>query len=254
MFEQYDAFEQIDDKALLWRYQDLPRYFDLLLKNKLFFCRIDKYEDPFEGMYNKKTATDFLEKHQSVSSITTGKNETEKLEEISKKQNEKRTFVTANSWHENNSENFAMWKIYAKGSYGIALQTSYKRLKDCFHVTDKPIHIGKVNYYNESCDMLSKKDNNTLLPFLSKRHIYEYEKEIRCCYLIDEDKTSRFDWDEQDTLNGVFIPVDLNEMIERIYISPYSPKWIRDIVEGITKKFKLDKEIVHSSVFDSIDY
>ena len=57
-----------------------------------------------------------------------------------------------------------------------------------------------------------------------------------------------------DIYNGVFIPVDLDTMIERIYISPYSPKWIRDIVEGINAKFNFNREIAHSKVFDSIDY
>lgn len=257
MFEQHEEFEQIEDSSVLWRYQDLPRYLDLLLKKQLFFCRIDKYEDPFEGRYNKKTAKDFLKKDEKAEPSEKEKGEPELVEEDVREMNErlyeKRTFVTANSWHVNSSENFAMWKIYAKGHYGIALQTTYERLKESFGVTKKPIHIGKVRYYDESIDLLPY-NKNSLTPFLTKRHIYEYENEVRCCYLIDEDGADTFNWEEQDNLNGIFIPVDLDIMIEKIYISPYSPGWIKDIVEGINKKFELNKEIVHSTVFESVDY
>lgn len=56
--------------------------------------------------------------------------------------------------------------------------------------------------------------------------------------------------EEQGLKNGVFIDVDLNILIEKIYISPYSPKWINEIVAGINRRFNLSKEIVHSAVFD----
>lgn len=257
MFQEHKDFEQVENSSVLWRYQDLPRYLDLLLKKQLFFCRIDRYEDPFEGRYNKKSAQDFLKRDEKAKPADTKKNESHPLEQEIKEMNEelieKRTFVTANSWHENSSENFAMWKIYAKGSYGIALQTNFERLKKCFHLTEKPIHIGKVKYYDENVDLLPY-SKNSLLPFLSKRHIYEYENEIRCCYLINEEEHADFNWEEQDKINGIFIPVDLDTMIEKIYISPYSPNWIKDIVQGINKKFELHKEIVHSTVFESVDY
>ena len=146
-----------------------------------------------------------------------------------------------------------MWKIYSKGNYGIALQTTYEKLKRCFEATDKPIHIGTLIYYDEKCDPVPI-ENDSFVPFLRKRRIYEYENEVRCCYALSQEEGKEFEWQQQDIYNGVFIPVDLDTMIERIYISPYSPKWLRDIVEGINEKFNLKKEIVHSKVFDSMDY
>jgi hypothetical protein len=248
MFQQKSEFKQIDDNSVLWRYQDLPRYLDLLLKQQLFFCRADRFEDPFEGKYpiHNQLPGD-IEKDRDSTSDSAEANE----EEQRKKNAIKRPFVTLNSWHSNKDENYAMWKIYAKGTYGLAIQTTYKRLKHCFHTTDKPVFIGKVNYYDDHeqsnfCD-------GSLLPFLSKRKIYQYESEVRCCYELPQNK-STFDWQAQGAEDGIFIPVDINILIERIYISPYSPKWIGDIVQGINEKFNINKEIVHSTVFESPDY
>jgi hypothetical protein len=258
MFQQHEEFEQVEDPEILWRYQDLPRYIDLLLKNQLFFSRADRFEDPFEGKYNKpsteKSLKSNLKKIPEESKTKENVDEIkQQINEIKEKHKKKRTEVAVSSWHINKDENYAMWKIYAKGSYGIALQTTYERLKRCFNVSDKPVYIGKVIYYDESYDLIPFQEDS-FIPFLRKRLVYQYENEVRCCYLLSPDSNEQFSWQQQDVYNGVFIPVDLDTMIERIYISPYSPNWIRDIVEGINEKFNFNKEIVHSKVFDSADY
>lgn len=254
MFKPHQDFKQIDKTAILWRYQDLPRYLDLLLKQQLFFCRADRFEDPFEGKYTpevkkemvKEQVEELADDQADEKDVAKAKEQVEKLAE---ERMEKRTYVTINSWHWNDVENYAMWKIYAKGTYGLAVQTTYERLKRCFDKAKEPVFIGKVAYDDDCEAFLS---NESLKPFLHKRKMYEYENEVRCLYVIPEE--NGFNWQEQDTRDGVFIDVDLDTLIERIYISPYSPKWITDIVTGINKKFNIQKEIVHSTVFDSAEY
>lgn len=258
MFQQHKEFHAPEDSAKLWRYVDLARYLDLLLKKQLFFSRADKFEDPYEGRYNKQGTQESLKdriEQMPVKPDTKKKAESEKqiIDEVKKREAKKRTEVTVSSWHFNDHESYAMWKIYSRGSYGIALQTTFERLKKSFHATDKPVYIGKVSYYDEKCDPVPVNENS-FIPFLQKRKIYEYESEVRCCYTLSQDYDKEFEWQQQDVYNGVFIPVDLDTLIEHVYISPYSPKWIRDIVEGINEKFGLKKEIVHSEVFDSGDY
>jgi hypothetical protein len=256
MFQQQDEFKQIDDTAILWRYQDLPRYLDLLLKQQLFFCRADKFEDPFEGKYPvgnpDKLIQEYVERTAATqSSKKSFKNAKEEIEKMVEDSVSKRTFVTINSWHYNTDENYAMWKIYAKGTYGIAIQTTYERLKRSFKVADQSVFIGKVSYYDDlTAPLLSPE---SLKPFLCKRKMYEYENEIRCCYVISAEEKA-LNWQDQGSQDGIFINVDLNTLIERIYISPYSPKWIADIVKGINEKFGMNKEIMHSSIFDATEY
>ena len=253
MFQPHEEFEQPDNTAILWRYQDLPRYIDLLLKHQLFFSRADKFEDPFEGKYTLQSRKQLMKEQMKRSNVNDEDQEKVKeiVEKITEEQHVKRTLVTINSWHHNSHENYAMWKIYARGDYGLAIQTTSERLKRCFHATEKPVFIGKVNYYNESCEPIPFGDE--LIPFLRKRRIYEYENEVRCCYVIPQE-AQEFTWQEQDNYDGIFVNVDLDTLIERIYISPYSPKWIRDIIAGVNEKFNIEKEIIHSRVFDSEEY
>ena len=253
MFQPHDEFEQPEDKAILWRYQDLPRYIDLLLKQQLFFSRADKFEDPFEGKYTLQSRKELI-KEQLNNNNNKQEDENkvkEKVDQLAEEHLAKRTFVTINSWHQNNDENYAMWKIYARGDYGLAIQSTYERLKHSFNATDKQVFIGKVNYYNESNEPIPFGDE--LIPFLRKRRIYEYENEVRCCHVIPQEE-KEFMWQEQDKYDGIFVTADLDTLIEKIYISPYSPNWIRDIVGGINERFNVKKEIVHSTVFDSEEY
>jgi hypothetical protein len=253
MFKTHKDFKQIDDASLLWRYQDLPRYLDLLLKQQLFFSRADKFEDPFEGMYTQEVKKELVK--EQVKELANGEADEavvqkakQQVEKLTEEHIARRTFVTINSWHWNDVENYAMWKIYAKGTYGLAVQTTYERLKQCFDKAKQAVFIGKVDY--DDCDVLPV--NGSMKPFLHKRKMYAYENEVRCCHVMPEDNS--FNWQAQDMNDGVFINVDLDTLIERIYISPYSPKWINDIVAGINEKFNIRKEIVHSTVFDTAEY
>ncbi|TDH26420.1 DUF2971 domain-containing protein [Segetibacter sp. 3557_3] len=256
MFEQHPEFDLPEENTMLWRYQDIPRYLDLLLKQKLFFNRADRFEDPFEGMITKKSKNQIYQElrrktlaevHHHTAAIAR-----EEVERLATEHNAMRNSVTINSWHCNNAENYAMWNIYAKGNYGVAIQTTCKRLIEAFKSTDKSIHIGKVNYYDEKAEPIPF--GNSLIPFLRKRSLYEYENEVRCCYVISDEDDEEICWEEQGIYSGVFINADLNVLIDKIYISPYSPKWIAEIIAGINEKFHINKPIVHSSVFYSVDY
>lgn len=221
MYEAHPDFEPIGDNDRLWRYQDLPRYLDLLLRRQLFFNRIDRFEDPFEGTL---ADTPPEEKEQDL------------------------MVATINTWHLNEDENYAMWNIYARGENGLAIQTNFRRLKDALAGAPQAVYIGKVQYYHEHAG--EELPNGSCVPYLCKRHIYRYENEVRCCYLVprhgDEAKVG---WEEQDSFNGVLIPVALQALIECIYISPYSPPWFRELVVRLNQHFKIAAPVRQSTVF-----
>lgn len=220
MFTTHPEFELPDNDAVLWRYLDLPRYLDLLIKEQLFFPCASILEDPFEGMYRVNRQAFAAQGNPTL---------------------------VISSWHHNTEENYAMWKIYAQGSAGLAIQTTFEHLKNSFHKTDKPVWIGKVKYYEE--DHPPAMEHRLYAPFLHKRSVFAFENEVRCCYKPDA-ADNDYSWEEQDLLSGVFIPVDLSVLIDRIYISPYAPQWFRELVAGINKRFHIDKEIVHSGILD----
>ena len=213
MYKEDALIERVDDSETLWRYHDLPRYMDLLLRNQIFFNKIDQFEDPYEGAL----AADKTRAGKAVS-------------------------VAVNTWHMNQEENYAMWNIYARGSYGLAIQTSFQKLKQAFNKTAPDVIIGKVSYVNGATNQHAKTP-----AYFRKRSIYAFENEVRCCTLLEDSAKTL---DAQGTYTGVFVDIDLKTLIESIFISPYSPEWFRDLVSRINVRFGIDADILHSSVFE----
>ena len=220
MFLSHPDFDAPDDSDILWRYLDLPRYLDLLIREKLFFPCANVLEDPFEGMFWGENRLHLRSRSAPLLAIS--------------------------SWHKNQQENYAMWKIYAQGYNGLAIQTNFRRLRESLGKTDMEIRIGKVSYTDEEPPEIT---NDNLRAVLHKRSTYSFEQEVRCCYKLDSSSERDHVWEEQGHVHGVYVPVDLEMLIERLYISPYSPNWFRELVCGVNKRFDIKKEIVHSGVF-----
>lgn len=84
----------------------------------------------------------------------------------------------ANSWHVNEFESAAMWDLYLKSPEGIAVETTFGRLRDSFSV--EPTHrvfIGTVNYIDY--DTMPLPWDNSLLLALHKRKSFSHEQELR---------------------------------------------------------------------------
>jgi len=81
-------------------------------------------------------------------------------------------------------------------------------------------------------------------PFLFKRKSFQYEREIR----IITDVTS-FDLKID---NGLKIDVDINHLIEKIYIHPKSENWYKNLVIELVQRlgfdFKIEKSDLESDI------
>ena len=93
-----------DDKKI-WRYMDFARLISLLYKKALFFARADGLDDPFEGSFPKAN----VKEGRYV--ITT---ELGGLQPLSALHRKFVRLTVVNSWHLNDHESDAMWKIYLK--------------------------------------------------------------------------------------------------------------------------------------------
>lgn len=79
-------------------------------------------------------------------------------------------------------------------------------------------------------------------PFVHKRKSFEHENEIRVVH-------SRGSWGEDKTPpNGIWKPVSLEQLISRIYISPNSDQWFKELVERTTKRYGLEKVVQQSDI------
>ncbi len=238
------------DNDVLWRFMDFTKFISLLKSKSLFFTRADKFQDPFEGakglLKNKgkwdKYYKDFLV--EAIRTVPGGQNlnksEKELLVEakkllvqmnVSGARQVKETFI--NCWYENKYESEAMWNLYTSAlDQGIAIKTTYKKLYTALG-RDPNISIGRINYIDYANNFAGINEC-----FWYKRKSFEHEREVRAI-IKDFRASEEF---------GKVIPVKLNILIDKIYLSPTSQQWFRELVEDVLIKYDLNKKILVSDI------
>lgn len=236
-------------ETLLWRYVDFPKFVSMLDSGELFFTRADMFEDKFEGArgfnFHKeaiytalKTDLTYQAKSLLMKRGVNHPSEAELEEEMRNEteaqiavQQKKREEYFVSCWHANEFESEAMWKLYISAkTQGVAIQTTVERL--CYSLGNNNFELGEVNYisFKEPLEVDS-------VPVWYKRTAFKHEQEVRA--IINEVGL---------TSAGKLVPVDLDLLIEKVYISPSAPIWFAKLVENVLVKYGLDKIVEHSKL------
>src|SRR5207248_1539762 len=88
-----------------------------------------------------------------------------------------RDHTAINCWHLNDHESAAMWKLYLKSDDGVAIQSTYRNLRDCFNLTEERIFLGLVRYVDYERDVIP--EGTMFTPFIHKRKSFQHENEVR---------------------------------------------------------------------------
>ncbi|MFL9836339.1 DUF2971 domain-containing protein [Flavobacterium sp. ST-75] len=229
----YVSNEQItlpETDTIVWKYLDLSKFLDLLLCKQLFMSRSDKFEDQYEGTFSEPT-------YEELKKIS------ENNPEFMDYYKSHRKNVVISSWHINEYESYAMWQIFTQNSEGLAIQSTVKRLQEALiHEGRYEQHIGEVKYIDYKKEHIPF-DNN-FFPFLFKRKSFQYEKEVR---IISNLAKHNLNINE-----GVKISIDINKLIEKIYIHPKSENWYKNLVfqlmEQLGFNFQVEKSDLESDI------
>jgi hypothetical protein len=219
-----------DNNTIVWKYLDLSKFLDMLLSQQLFMSRSDKFEDQYEGTFSEPT-------FEEIKKIAANN---PKFLDYYKSHREK---VVISSWHINEYESFAMWQIFTKNNEGLAIQSTIGRLKEALRPENRiEQYIGNVNYIDYKKEYIPFDD--TFFPFLFKRKSFQYEREVR---IISDVSTQNISVNE-----GLKINVDLNQLIEKIYIHPKSENWYKKLVIELVSKLDFKIEIEKSDLESDI--
>jgi hypothetical protein len=238
-----------NENAVIWRYLDFTKLVSLLESCSLYFCRADKLGDPFEGSYSeadlsyrKQTCERFRIPFEKLNALLSGYY----------KSIREHTFV--NCWHISEHESAAMWKLYLKSDEGIAIKSSFKDFSKCFIVCpEHDVFIGMVNYLDYKFDVIKDK---SIGAFFSKRKSFDHEKEIRAVIqtpqIIPLERLFENGMISETSIceTGIYIPVSLETLIHKFYVSPTSPDWFKNLIESVVKKYGLEKDVRRSSLID----
>jgi len=216
--------------TVIWKYLDLSKFLDLLLSQKLFMSRSDKFEDQYEGTFSEPT-------YEEIKKLATNNPD---FLNYYKTHREK---IAISSWHINEYESFAMWQIFTQNSEGLAIQSTIGRLQKSLDLeTNFKQYIGEVNYIDYKKEYIPFDDS--FFPFLFKRKSFQYEREVRVITDVSKQNIKLND--------GLKINVDINQLIERIYIHPKSENWYKNLVIELMKQLGFDFDIEKSDLESDI--
>ncbi|MGO8965506.1 hypothetical protein [Mycobacterium sp.] len=243
MHEPHEVFEAPSNPDIsIWRYMNLAKFISMLKDSALHFARADRMNDEFEGSISKPT---FLLRRAALADIPDL--DVERLNvHMAQGRKQFQQFIYLNCWHMNEHESVAMWDLYLGGeSQGIAIRSTYRRLTSS--ITDqRPVHLGKVNYVDYAVEITP--DRNALHPYLYKRKSFEHEREIRAIHLghqVGDSGTA-----VPLGLDLVPITVDLDRLVEAVYVSPKAPAWFATLVRDLINRYGRNWDDPHHSSLD----
>lgn len=239
-------FRQPEDQNLkLWRYMDFTKFVAMLDSKSLYFCRSDKFVDPFEGS-TTKTNIEMRLYMMNRNSNSINSRDKVSLDDLKSVAHIFRNSVYINCWHANQYESAAMWDLYGKTNEAVAIETEYNILSNALPAK---VHLGLINYIDYEKDVIP--EGNILHPFAYKRKSFEHEKEARAVltdFFISEDQI------KPNELPGININVDFNNIIKKVYVSPTAPSWFKELVSNIAQKYELSAPVTQSKLYSNPPY
>lgn len=234
-----------NDESIMWRFMSLEKFINLLITNELHFSRIDKFEDHFEGMSPVSDAKYFrslVEKNKKNFDI-------EAYTKIFRRQ------TAISCWHENPHESAAMWQLYNPSNDGVAIQTTFGKLKSEFlnaAQSDPNLNlcdIARVEYINHMTDnmvVMGKELPNLLRAPMSKNVSYQFENEVRALISC----VPQFEISEL----GYRLKININNLIDIVIVNPRAPNRLFGTVKSILGKYgstaQLNLSQLSKSLFD----
>lgn len=139
--------------------------------------------------------------------------------------------------------------MYTKATQGVAIQTTYKKLVDSFkNYLKSPIYIGTMKYIDYTSQTIDQ--TNSFNPMLHKMKSFEFERELRAVILLPDVYRDIPINNSKNYPTGINVPIDLNRLIEDIYLAPTTKPWIKELLTNIMNKNGIQKSPIQS-ILDS---
>jgi hypothetical protein len=215
---------------------DFARFVSMLENGGLFFPRADCLGDFFEGSFTHAN----LKEHAEITRDWNPEDR-EAANRFLKSYEENRQWIMISCWHINEDESAAMWRSYTRTEEAVCIQSTYERLRTCL---DDAVHIGLVRYEDYRSYKITV--GNIFYPFIHKRRLYQAEQELRAIVWPPPDIVSG------PPSGGVWKAVDLDHLIERVYVAPTKEVWrgtaFRELVNRVMGRYGLTKPVLSSSL------
>jgi hypothetical protein len=226
---RHPAFPQPDrtDRAV-WHYMSLAKFIALLDTRALFFCRLDRLGDEYEGSLPRRWRRE----------LQAPPTEAAKAERL-------RLSCHVNCWNMSEHENEALWRLYGAQDASIGIRSTYDEL---VHVLSQNhgVFLGLINYvdydYREGSDAVRSRPGDAQATRLQAQGRSALRQGGRPLPAQQGGLAWRTTWARH--------PIELDRLVQGIYIDPYAPRWFEKVVKAVVRQFapSLSERISWSSM------
>jgi len=248
----YEPFLPADESAQVWRYLDLDKLLWAIREKKLWLTLLEQFRlksDSFEASVPEQTKAidalvtrgkEHLYNQVMPSFLEPGSRSTapryellDKLADIARQRKALLRAAYASCWCMG-EESEAMWQLYSRGKDGVAMRTTFSRLKDSVRHDPYTI-VSRVEYidYRKGALARHKYDYD---PALHKRIAYRHEQEVRVLRARQEDFIRAGQFPQFSADEHVAIDWEPEAIIEAIVLSPLSPEAYFEVFKDAIKR------------------
>lgn len=209
----------------IWRYRSIEHYASILEDGALWFSRPDVFNDPLEG---------------SLPSVNVFKRSMDYNDAEAKRRSNIRALYRyttyMNCWYNGDHESDAMWRLYTdEESNALAIKTTPADLYESLGPSDS-VTTGNIEYRDYSSFEL--KTENPIAPLFFKRKAFQFENEFRAVVHHMSESATGEDTKSIGDLQpeGKPVPVDINNLIHEVVLSPSASDEYEQKVREITKE------------------
>lgn len=236
----------------IWRYQDLAKFLDLVVNQRLFFTNMKRLSDQYEAALPESTIDE--ERERLAATGLKGRDfEEEVARYVYNSGHLLRDLNLVNCWSAGDDESYALWKIYVgSGSAGATIRSTASKLRSALEIGGDPypedVYVCRVQYR----DSIPTSDVSRFSLMTTKKTYYRFENEVRAC-ILHYPRSEGGNVPPYDLSIGRYVGVGLSELIDAIYISPFTGRWLRETIESVLSRFRpeLVPLLVQSQVRDS---
>jgi len=266
-----------DPHIKIWRYINFAKYVAFLETSALYFSRVDRFKDPWEGAISPANI-ELLRSMIDTSGLPGGFDQWKKG--YLAQQEQQRKWIYVNSWHMNEVESAAMWELYGQRNEAIAIQSTYEKLANSlpaevenlgqFSPEDNTaeleffspqILVGEVQYVDYVQEAIPELSVATTSMY--KRASFEHERELRAVIAglppatkaspTGELGVARYDLKNLEM--GRLVKVSVESLVEKVVVAPQAEAWFRELVEKVSVKYGVNEQrIDRSSLYDKPVY
>lgn len=255
---------------------DFAKFVDLLVSRTLWFSRVDRLGDPWEGLLTQSEFNRLSKRSPNPASYF----------------EKSRSLNFVNCWQQTDRESMAMWDLYGEDASGFAIRSTVGLLKAAVASAQLPIYISRLKYVDW---MRHDGDTENLIGMcVRKIEGYAHESEVRLIVgdtitepvhastestprdaPIDCEKIARdalvalagffpscdfttvdgrqlvleaiveYQYHERlrNTPRGISISIDSATLIDEVVVGPKAQSWILELARAVVKQYNLSVKV-----------